>query len=290
MFKNLYNQASRLQSDAHAAAEVDKVGTLRGGTTGCLVGDEPVGQCHRIALLRYLGLEASKGPKLAFDMGNANEMLWKSKLEHILPGQFKYEREIPTLWMIDGVRVTGSPDVVLMDEHGKPVAGLELKAIGSNKVAAHVVLGNEPKLDNILQAAHYSHVLGVPYFLIYTSFVGGQAPYWAKKKHGTDKLEPTIIEYAIHIDTDGKISYSDEAGKVHTTLLTIPGISDFYKLVIAMAKEKNLYKRYQNMDLAGNSLPYNPCDYCPLMSACDRFEDNYDDWIEAAKQVKLETI
>lgn len=286
MIKDLFYKAGKLENAKRAEAEKEKIGILRGGTTGAIAEDgEVIGKCHRKALVRYLGLDKAEGGNLFFDMGLANEDLWVNKLKQSWHGTIKCEEEIPIKWELDGVAITGRPDVVLFEDD-KPVAGIELKSIGAINTAAQILYDNKPKLDNLLQAANYSMNLNIPFYLVYTSFVQGDLPYWAQKQYLEKKVTPFIKEFKVWVDDRGTICYQTDKGKVVKTIASWSGISDFYKLIIAMPKEKTLYSRFKDKRIDGKPLPYDPCGYCPYQETCDRYEDDYDSWIDAIKVIK----
>ncbi len=288
MIKKLYEEAGRLEGLAHAEREKDKSGILRGGTTGALNSDgEPVGHCHRKALIRYLGHQKEAGSNSWFDMGIANEHLWLTKLQKSWDGQLRCEEEIPIVWDLDGTPITGRPDIVLLDAEGGQVAGIELKAVGAVNSASKVYFTDSPKVENLFQAAHYSSQLAVPFYLIYTYHAKGPLPYYSQKEYGVKELGPFIKEFKVEIRDDGQIIYTRESGQVVVTPYTFEGIKEFYRLVIAMAAEKNLYKRFEGRDVSGNKLPYDSCKYCEYQSNCDRFENSYDDWIDSVVAMKI---
>ena len=73
-----------------------KVGKLRGGNSGALVGGRVIGINPKLSLLRYLGLEMpnSFDDYLLFDAGFANEDLHSALLKEA-GADFKCEEEIP---------------------------------------------------------------------------------------------------------------------------------------------------------------------------------------------------
>jgi hypothetical protein len=287
MIKELYVEAGKIESAEHLAKEAGKLGILRGGTTGAVLDTgEVVGQCHRKALIRFLGLQKSAGGNFWFDMGFANEELWLAKLKKSWPGKIRCEEDYPIEWEVDGTKVTGRPDMVLFDENDKPVAGIELKSVGAINSAAPIRFENKPKLPNLLQAAHYSSQVGVPFYLVYTAFVSGPLPYWAQKQYGEKTIEPFMTEFKVYIDDNGTICYDTEKGKTVKTMVSISNLVDFYRLVADMPRQKNLYSRFKDMDINGKSLPYNVCDYCALQRTCVNFEGNYDRWIEEVQRLK----
>lgn len=175
----------------HRAAEGGKLGTLRGGNSGCMVltdeGPRTIGGCARKALLRMLGIEVAEeeegqahSKQLMFAAGHFNEDAWARSLGRVWQGKLLRETEVPTRWETsNGTPVSGRPDIVLARNEGRegsegttttPVLGLELKQL-SSIFTAGAILADRPKVEHLCQAAHYSWQLGVPFDLVYISRV-----------------------------------------------------------------------------------------------------------------------
>jgi hypothetical protein len=287
MIKALYAKAGILEAQEAVQREKDKLGVLRGGTTGHMDADGNVSaQCHRKALIRYLGLQKDPGSTSWFDMGHANESLWVDKLKKVWPHKIVMEEEYPIVWEVDNVSITGRPDIVLLGVDGNPVAGVELKSIGAVNSAGEVAFEDKPKLANLLQAAHYSSQVKVPFHLVYTCFVKGPLPYWAQKKYGQKELNPFIKEFKVEITDAGQIQYTKEDGRIVKTPFTFAGIVAFYRLVIDMADKKSLYSRFKDVSIDNTELPYDACKYCVYNEACDNYDQDYDRWIDEVSKIK----
>lgn len=204
--------------------EKEKVGNLRGGNTGMLTETgEIIGSCAALTWLRWKGINI-EGPdwsrELMFGGGRANEQIWLDVLSEGWDGKILAEEQIPTEWSTEnGVLVTGRPDLVLCeiaddsikelikrfpkkkqeyldlvpDSQVIPSVGIELKQISSLWTARDVMFQRAPKLNHLLQAAHYSWQLGIPFELWYTNrtdlAVTGD---WAKNlfpKYGEENSE-----------------------------------------------------------------------------------------------------
>jgi len=189
--------------------EGGKKGCLRAGQTG--MADEfgnIAGQCAAQAWLRSQGVEYNKPDAktmIMFDGGNANEDAWLKVLKAGWDGPILCEEEIPTRWLTDSeTPVTGRPDVVLCDKDEKPQLGIELKQCMSFWSVRDVLFEGNPKTAHLLQAAHYSWQLGIPFELWYT----GRSEFaimadWVKR--GLPKyLEPGSehLEYAFYRQGD----------------------------------------------------------------------------------------
>lgn len=188
--------------------------------------DKFAGKCQRLSYLRYKGISiesTTASRKLMFQAGVVNEDLWLNVLKKAWHGPILTESEIPTSWQTsNGTPVTGRPDIVLcepdsdiegmywddetdtwtipgslltqgMDVVGaairrasKPKVGIELKQISSVWTARDVLLEGRPKFDHLVQAAHYSWQLNVPFELWYTSRMD-----W----HGNQMLDRILPKY-----------------------------------------------------------------------------------------------
>lgn len=170
-FKRI-EEGQRARRATHAE---ETMGTLRGGNSGIYEAGEAPSHCLRKAALRsFWAIEpaVTESKHLIFDNGlNSEAKLvddWQLALE---PGQrILTQAECATRWMTsNGIPVTGSPDLVVVDRGGKPVYGLEMKNVNSVYKAGKV-LKETPGADALTQAAHYSYQLGkIPWYLIYSS-------------------------------------------------------------------------------------------------------------------------
>jgi hypothetical protein len=159
-----------------AEEEATKVGILRAGNSGAMaLGGKSLGKCPRQTFLRFKGVsvnEAEESRQHMFAAGHTNEDIWYDLLSLAYPKeQILREEEVPIQWELDGYKVTGRPDLVLTDAEKKPILGLELKLVSSLWTARDVMFSSHPKTDHLVQAAHYSWKLGVPFELWYASRV-----------------------------------------------------------------------------------------------------------------------
>lgn len=217
MIADLLRKGHQKLKDQEVAEEASKKGTLRGGSVGCVTANGTIiGKCHRISLLRFLGIHSPKESitELMFAAGRTNEDSWLRVLKAAWEGVILREEEIQIKWKTEaGVSVTGRPDIVLcreekddfvvdedyrdswsqMDPHrpevgdiipaikNVPVRGLELKLISAIWTMVSVLLEGKPKTDHLIQAAHYQWQLGVPFELWYTSRVHWPIVGWMAK-------------------------------------------------------------------------------------------------------------
>lgn len=299
----LLDTANELDAAAHLKLEASKVGNLRAGNTGILEGDDIGGKCHRLSLLRaegYVVEEISKDRDLMFDAGNGNEDLWNAKLAKSWPYSIKREEDIPVGWSTtNGTKVTGRPDLVLMDAEGKPQHGLEFKLVSSMWTARDVLLG-KPKPAHVMQAAHYSMLLDVPFDLVYTSRSDYGVTGWAQKhfpqkgspnakfaeyneKGEIKKVLPFNKMFPLRFTDSGVIELQKdpETGTWHETIVSKKRIMDYFEFVSTMRERRDLGPRPQNVDAFGEKMSYSLCQYCPLKQHCDDFEkEGFDKWLE----------
>lgn len=304
---SLYEKAVATEQAEHQVEESTKVGNLRGGNSGLLLEDGQVaGSCHRRAYIRMLGLEVDPPPAnrlIMFDAGKFNEDYWFAKLGKSWTGTVLRESEVPTCWTTtNGKKVTGRPDLVLVDPAGVRVLGLELKMVASIWTARDVRFQGQPKLSHLTQAAHYMWQLGIPYRLIYTSYVDFAMVDWARKlfplrdhplavhleyneKGDAKKVLPFHSIYSLRFDSSGKLQYCEEGtGRWETTIVDIQGIQGYYDYISSIEETKNLGPRVSTLDLSGKKEGYSSCNYCPLNSICDKTSD-HDKWLTEVRRV-----
>lgn len=220
---------------ASSAKEVTKVGTLRAGNTGMLTAEgKIVGPCMALTHLRFRGIDikgseddgdngGAAGRELMFEGGRTNEDSWAAVLEQSWDGPILREEEIATRWQTSsGIPVTGRPDLVLcrsivtgsgafQQTQVNPVLGIELKQVSSLWTAYTVRFKGQPKFNHLLQAAHYSWQLGVPYELWYTSRTDYHIPDWIKAqlpKAGAPGSEALAYSYYMRKEDGGKSKIS----------------------------------------------------------------------------------
>lgn len=310
---------------------------------------EIVGHCHRKSLLRMQGMEVevpSQDKLIMFELGYANEEVVYNQLVSSLPEGHVVlrEEEIPISWTTtNGTKVTGRPDIVIckvvekvlslidsdtpiisqtnwgiVEYRGKaprvthemvPVLGIELKSIHSMWTARDVLFSREPKLNNLLQAAHYMWKLNVPYRLHYKSYsqlgqgiAGGKG--WVANlfpqqgEPGSELLEYNDkgnikhikqfeICYELEFGPTGRLQYREEGTDVwHSTIINRDDIGRYYEYVSKMAEDRQLGPRPLTLHANGEKMNYTDCQYCPLRTTCDTYETvGYSEWLEESTKV-----
>lgn len=305
--KDLFLEGIRHRIKEHDNKEAEKVGTLRGGNSGCITADNKLlGQCGRIAYLRAKGINPNpieEERELMFAAGRSNEDTWLDALKRTWTGPILCEEDIPTSWKTQiGMAVTGRPDIVLCEGENKPVLGIELKLVSSLWTARDILINDVPKMNHLVQAAHYSWQLEVPFELWYTS----RADYhigsgWERRvfKKGLGlpmmetnddghpkKLTPFVAGFTMHWDGDRLVYTSVQTGRSVQTLITQTGINKYYNQVADMDVTDKLPPRPEGVKGDG-SKSYSACDYCALNSVCDKVTGTTD-FYNAAKQVVRE--
>jgi hypothetical protein len=280
------------------AADRAKAGTLRGGSGGWMSEDFKycTGTCPRKAWARYKGytLEDNSDKLPMFQGGRLSEDGVCEILEHSWPN-YKREEEVPTSWSTtNGLLVTGRPDIVLCD-NGVPCHGLELKLICSLWTALDVLVA--PKVDHIIQAAHYSKQLNVPYTIVYVNrtnwsllsdFALKKIPKegdvgsevidykWYKTKVMEDgkakeikyragkDMKPFYRTYNLRWDTHGQVEVNLGGDNWVTTFVTWSGIERFYNYISTMDERGHCGPVPTPVDISGDSKSYKACAYCNL--------------------------
>lgn len=313
-----------------AGEEVKKLGVLRAGMSGIRSSEtgDIAGTCHRKTHLRALGIEIEtpdEHKQMMFEMGYASEDITYDLLEKsLLPGEIMLrEEQIPIQWQLpNGTKVSGRPDIVIckqlpeqtMINNGVasnftvapiPILGLELKSVHSMWTARDVLFNGQPKMNNLIQAAHYMWKLGVPYKLVYKGYsaLGQSMNDWAAKlfpkkgeplsqyidyneKGGIKGIKQFEVVYDMMIDDRDRVCYKlESATEWVRTIITTADIEKYYSFVAEMPVSKDLGPRPMTIDAHGDKLNYKDCQYCPLQSTCDMHEDaGYDEWLKQVRE------
>lgn len=342
----LLEEARAIGRTEHREGEVKKLGNLRAGSTGIMSSEgEIAGACARTSYLRSQGIELdppTNDKLIMFELGYANEdVIYKALKSSVPEGHIILrEEEIPIEWFTsNGTKVTGRPDIVICqvidnviipkdtspmsvsnapgeilyipsiaahERETIPVLGLELKSVHSMWTMREVLFNGEPKLNNLIQAAHYMWKLNVPYKLIYKSYsqlgqgMAGQGDKgWMTKqfpKQGepmseyveyNDKgqikhLKQFEIVYDLQFSSKGIMQYKPEAARNWTsTPVNKEDIERYFEFVSTMRERDVLGPLPLTIHANGEKANYSMCSYCPLQPVCKGNTDTrLSTWLE----------
>jgi hypothetical protein len=286
----LFRQGTKKLDENRQAKENGKQGWFRVGTSGAVVEGHVIGTCHRIGLLRFLGIqgEANEITRAIWDSGEANEFVWERALEADGTYTVLRDKDIPIQFDVRGTPGSGSPDIVLAKD-GIPVYGIELKIVESSQSAVGLWLDKKPKADNLIQAAHYAMRLNIPYSLVYTYNGISDFPYWAIKKYGIapkTKLQPFKMEFGVEW-RDDRLWYTTMDGKEVKTSIDKQSIENYYEMILDMQAGQDLYLPYTSLEVDKSSMPFDKCKYCTFSEACTDYEshNDYNRWLDDSKRL-----
>lgn len=285
---DIFNRGTKKLDSIRQEKEVFKQGWFRIGTSGALVDGQVIGVCHRIALLRFLGIqgEPSMETRAIWDSGESSEFVWDRAMRASDEFEILRDTDIQASFQIKGVNGSGSPDMILSSD-GVPFHGIELKIMESSSSAVGMWCERKPKADNLIQAAHYSLRLNLPYTLVYTYNGICEFPWWAIKQHKIPpktKLMPFKMEFGVEWrDDELWWTRGEEAVK---TVITKQSIDQYYELILDMQADKDLYIRNTSIDVDKSSAPFNKCNYCEMNENCNEYEshNDYDRWMDEARR------
>jgi hypothetical protein len=319
--KSMLDKASVLLEIQGSIRDAEAKGTLRGGSVGWMSTEgEFVGTCPRRAYARMEGynLEDNSAKQAMFQGGHLSEEGVVELLKLLWHGTIKREEEVPIRWeTTNGTPVTGRPDVVLFPEGSiAPHHGLELKLISSLWTALEVI--QLPKTIHVLQAMHYSHMLGVPWTLVYVNrtnwallseFAMKKVPKQGEpgseyveyvernkmidtKEGGKKKIKfiegkamlPFHHTYPLRWNPEGEVEI--QVGEEwQTSFISWAGISRFYEFVSRIKETGDLGTKPVEVDVLGCAKNFDPCKYCPLLGKCDGKKMSLDTFTELCEDV-----
>lgn len=310
-----FEVAAELEAAEHDALEQEKRDRYRAGMTGLFRKGKLYGKCARTLFLRSKGLKDSVISRDKINMFAGGLMNEEIVVKDLKLGASEYnilrEEEIPTKWETDtrNTLVTGRPDIVLQDPDTKElVLGLELKMVSSVWTARSVAQG-KPKMYHLLQAAHYMWQLGVPFKLVYKSYVNFATPlqgykYFPKEgEPGSEFMEysttyryqngekhevpycktvlPFTKIYDMKFSDEGLLLIKDENAPFYEeTVITKEGIKEYFEELDRVLERKQLPARPKNIDYTGKREGWTDCSYCALESICDSSETDLTKWLD----------
>ncbi len=297
----------------HARRSIATMGTLRGGSAGAIMGDGTQFGCVRKAALRYHGydLPIDDRTQILMQFGLSNEDVLDKfvGLSGWPKDRIKREEEIPVDYALgepkpedleadSRERVTGRPDLVLLDENGAPFWGVEMKLKGTVYGAKNILLSSKVDTAHIIQSLHYMWKHGLSrYSIVYSipvRFAVQGADAEAFKAVGCAELKPdgtpnyaklgfyeTIFEW--DAEADSLSCYTVHSGVERREIpLRIEHISSFYSLVAQVAHRETLGGRPTKKSILPNQWEWDLCQMCPLAEVCDSYESDIDTWWDFA--------
>ena len=234
-------------------------------------------------MLRLLGVDkgSDSSRALMFQAGEANEDIWRRVVVGGWSGTVHHGLEYRKQGSWGTVH--GTTDLALSDEGGAVQVILELKLVSALNSAIQRDLEGEPDSKHLVQAAVYMWLAGKPVILCYTNRTDFAVQFQAKK-YGVKKIEPFYRMFYLSF-VGGQLWYRDEySSSAVRTLVSVRGIQEYYCLVAEMPASYRLGKRPSSAHVNGNPPAYDRCDYCPLQSVCDKYENDYHTWLHAAKE------
>lgn len=311
-----FKESREIKQKEYESKEKDSLGNLRGGHSGIMSeAGEIVGTCPRVAHLRSLGIQKYEhdfSTQIMFDRGYNNEDMIAEDLERTLaPGEkLLREEEIPISWTTkNGTLVTGRPDIVIAaPANGKLNAsvGLEIKSLAAFWSAKTILFKQEPNLKHAIQAAHYMWKMNIPWKIIYRQYAKLIIPDWSwllkelpgsekdpgaeflkfNKKSKPQELLPFEVVFDLRFNEDGFLEYSvEDSGEWHDSIVSSAGIERYYEHLSQIADKKDPGPRALTLDIHGNKLSYDSCNYCPPEFLCKEAEKlGYDEWLRRVKE------
>jgi len=293
----------------HARRSIETMHTLRGGSAGAIMDDGTQFGCVRKAALRYHGydlpIDARTQILMGFGISNEDVLDKYISLSGWPKDRIKREEEIPVSYEIGSPsstdmekdrmeRVTGRPDMILLDASGHPYWGIEMKLKGTVYGAKNILINSKVDSAHIIQSMHYmwKHNL-TRYSIVYSipvrfAIQGADAEAFAAlnlaelKADGTPSYAKlgfyeTIFEWDKEADT--LQCYTVHSGVERRDIpLRIGHIEDFYKLVSQVAHRETMGGRPTKRSILPNSFEWNLCDMCELKDVCNNYEHDIDAW------------
>lgn len=307
---------SKRKSAKHDEDDRKKAGSLRGGSGGWMSEDGKLctGTCPRRAWARYKGytIEDTSDKEGMFTGGVLSEDGICELLDYTWP-DYKREQDVPTHWQTkQAIEVTGRPDIVLCKD-GATYHGLELKLICSLWTALEVL--QLPKAEHIIQAAHYSKQLNIPYTIVYVNrsnwsllsdFAIKKAPREGKpgSEHMTYEtytkegmtyrapkdFKPFYRTYPMRWDEFGQVEV-DNGQEWVKTFITWEGIERYYNFIAEIDTLGHCGPVPQPVNAIGDKKSYKACKYCNLAEhGCGKANMPLDKFKEICEKVHAEIL
>lgn len=269
-FKKAAKTAHEKQLKDESVKEAGKLGILRGGSAGALVGDKAYySQCGRLAQARLLGkqIPPTQSMRMMFNGGytleNAVEDIFKN-------ADIEYVKENDRLVNHPEIGYIGMrPDFEIMTASNGWL-GVEVKSLASPFSVIKQKKNGFPFMKHLVQSATYMTFLGRDKWII----VIGQS--FNTNQNGK-KIDSGLEWYSLSL-VGMNFVVENELGKLQELPFDSSHILAYYKEVKAANKEQRLMIRPTEKEL--NVDTYDRCKYCPMQSACNEYD---------AKQIDFET-
>ncbi len=260
-----------LINKADEAKEAKKVGVFRVGSSGAIVGNDIYAtQCGRLAQARYLGQQSppTQEMRVMFNGGLTFEDFVKTRFE---AGNYKFWAERQQEGEISpGIVISGRPDFEI--ELDGQIIGIEIKSLASPFSVIKQRKNRFPFMKHMIQAATYMTLTKRDVWLI---AIGHSF-------HVNDrgfKVPPAMVWYELTY-VDDKFVIENDEGKKATLPFDKSHIVAYYKEQQAATDERRLMGRPKELEL--NVDTYNRCKYCPMLSACNEYDNGqigFEQWL-----------
>lgn len=260
--------------------------TFRYGNSAFLIDGKVITNregCPRIILLRANDIEMPIQPqtKKTFALGHVNEEIFIENYIKPLNCNFDVEKEF-TKTTKEGTFEVGHSDVIAYNITTNEPKVFELKSVSSINSHKNYVLKDDYKIDNLAQLINYMHMAKAEEgYLVYSSFIWGD---YFKPKSGFAEIEEAynsgrLITDKFNLNDKGiQISPADKFYKVtfdtelnilidgKPTGLNKKDVLRHKVLISKILKNQEVYP-----DIPETLTSYSPCQYCPFLKACTKF-------------------
>lgn len=273
MLVNLIKKGFEEEQKIRIVEEEQKLGLLRGGSSGAFQDGKFYGVCPRITLLRLLGLQT----KINLSLG----MIFYAGIAHedFVYGLLKQNKEIKSIereYQIEGIvagqKWTGRIDFLVELNNGKKFI-IETKALTSNFSANKINSKKAPFLKAILQCSMYKKMTGLEAYILYGHYFNVQV--------FKIKLNPIFNEFKVEF----KENYIYFNGI--STGIKVESLEEYYKQILYYKKNEELPTRALEKEFNGMST-YDRCIYCPFKDSCTDYDQgilSYDTFLEEIKNI-----
>ncbi len=251
--------------------EAKKVGVFRVGSSGAIVGDSTYAtQCGRLAQARFLGRQSppTEEMRVMFNGGLTFEDFIRIRFER---GNYTFWAERQQEGEISpGIVISGRPDFEV--ELDGTVVGIEVKSLASPFSVIKQRKNKFPFMKHMIQAATYMTLTKRDIWLI---AIGHSF-------HVNDrgfKIPPAVIWFELTYE-DGKFVIENETGRKATLPFDKSHIIAYYREQQKATNEGRLMSRPTELEL--NVDTYNRCNYCPMKSACNEYDNGqigFEQWL-----------